>query len=155
MVTAAALLWAAIGAAFLHAAIDGSTIAGWGQVLIGIAAVIAAMAGLFNGRRIKAVEGKADVAAGKAGVAAEHAADAAKDSATAVRTLGPENGKTLQQLLHETHNAVVRIEGFEEYQHDRNHKIINAISELGLSQHVIVAVCERLLDKLNEEQENP
>lgn len=122
---------------------DGDSVAGWGQVLIGVAAVIAALAGLRNGSRIKAAEVKADVAAVKADAAAAHAETAAVTGAGVAESIGPANGANVLQLLHE-------IKSFESYQHQRNHDLLRALSELSLGMPVVMALAERLLAKLNE-----
>lgn len=131
----------AVGAV-LVGGIDGNTVAGFGQVLIGLAAVIAALAGLRNGQRIKAADAKAEVAA-------VSASDAAAYSATAVRTLGPENGKTLRAVLDQQSSVLSEIKGFEEYQHQRNHDILAGLTRIDMSMPVLVHVLEKLLARLD------
>lgn len=150
MGVAAVVFWLA-GVA-LMGGIDGATVAGWGQVLIGVAAVIAALAGLRNGKRIN--DAKAEAA-----TAAVVASEAAVNTATVVRTLGPENGKTLRQVLEqqnavlaETHLAVEKVVEFHEYQRTRNHSILNALGELSVAVPLLVELSERLLAKLNEQE---
>jgi hypothetical protein len=146
----AVVLW--VGGVALKGGIDPATINGFGTLLVGVAAVIAAFAGLRNGRKINAADAKA-------AVAASNAYEAAENTATVVRTLGPENGKTLREILDqqnavlaETHLAVEKVVEFHEYQRTRNHDVLDKLSELSVSVPLLAELCGRLLDKLNEEE---
>lgn len=129
--------------------IDGDSIAGIGQVLIGLAAVIAALAGLRNGQRIRDVSVKAKDASDKAETAAVHASDAASNSAAAVRTLGPENGKTLREILDQQTAVLHEIQGFEKYQHGRNHEVLGELAVLKATTPTLLRAVEMLIEKLN------
>lgn len=128
----------------------GNTLTGIGQALLGIAAAIAAVASLLNGRGIKDAKTKAGVAAELATVSAENSAAAASSSAAAAATLGPVNGHTVLELLNEIHVLLARVTTFEEYQHSRNHDILNAVAALAGSVPTLLAAVEQLIDKLKE-----
>jgi hypothetical protein len=134
--------------------IDGDTVAGVGQVLIGLAAVIAALAGLRNGQRIRDVSVKAKAASEKAETAAVHASDAASNSATAVRTLGPENGKTLREILDQQTAVLSEVRDFEQYQHGRNHAVLGELAVLKATTPTLLRAVEMLIARLDE-TENP
>jgi hypothetical protein len=114
----------------------GDTLTGFGQLFLGLAATVAAVASLVNNRRI----GDAKV---KAGEAAQLATVASQHSASAAAALGPANGHTVLELLAE-------IRDFEEYQHGRNHDILNELTHLKASTPMLLDAVERLIAKLRE-----
>lgn len=123
---------------------------GWGSLLVGIAAVIAAVAGLMNRQGLKRVDRKADTAAGLAEVSATHAAEAATNTAAVVRTLGPENGQTLRDVLEKNTALLAEVVKFEEYQHRRNHDMLAGIAQVQLAVPTLVAAIERLMSRIND-----
>lgn len=97
----------------------GDLLGGVGQLFVGLAAAVAAIASWLNGRKAK------------------------DSSAEAAKALGAANGTTVLALLHE-------IKGFEEYQHGRNHDLLNAIARLEVATPLLIQTLERLIGRLDE-----
>lgn len=137
MVTAA-ILWTLVSAAYGSSALrvmtgSGDPLSGLGDFLVGLAAAIAAISSWLNSRKAKA-----------------NAADAKDSSAAAAQALGPANGITVLELLHRNQAVLDEIKRFEEYQHGRNHDVLNELTQLKLAIPLVRDVGQRLLDKLKE-----
>jgi hypothetical protein len=151
------------GVALSHGVVEGLT--GFGQLLVGVAALIAALAGLRNMRSLGHVKStaaevatKADAAVDRAEDAAAAAARAATTSAGVAEAIGPPNGRTIQEVLTqlEANQAEIKraedeIHSFQEYQRTRNHSILGELTEIKLAIPLLIELAERLLLKLNEE----
>lgn len=143
-----AVLAFAAGEALIHHVFGSAVsdaLSGVGQFLIGLAAAVAAVSGMRNGRKLTHANRNAEVAADRAVVAANKADVAATVSADLSKSIGPSNGTNVLQLLHE-------IKAFEEYQHNRNHDILAGLSQLGVATPLLMSLLERVADLLQAEQ---
>lgn len=102
----------------------GETASGVGQFFVGLAALFAAAGSWMNNRKI-----------GRGIDAVKEGAAKADDVAKAV---GPANGTTVLELLKQ-------IKAFEEYQHGRNHDVINHLEKLVLAVPLLTALAEQLI----------
>lgn len=116
--------------AVLRASAGDSKLADVGQLLVGVAAVVAAVAGLTNGRRLTHVQRKA--------------ASAAKATSNLSAAVGAPNGTSVLDLLHE-------IKAFEEYQHGRNHDVLAALAVLRAATPTLIEAIDRLIARLDQE----
>lgn len=125
----------------------GDTLIGVGQLLLGVAAVVASGASLVtvvaNNRKIdRSIEA---VEVGTQKTVAVAAAVGTPDGTTIVEVLDE-----LHKLLAAMHELLERIIGFEEYQHVRNHDVLNHLTALRSSVPVLAGAAERLLTRLKE-----
>lgn len=127
MVTAAAAGWLIVSVAYSARAVNaGDKLSGLGDLLVGVAAAVAAVSGWWNSRKAKA------------------------NSAEAVRSLGAPNGTTVIELLHRIDDLLTEIRTFENYQHGRNHDVLNRLTTLSATVPVLQELAERLLTRLKE-----
>lgn len=127
----------------------GDPLIGTGQLLLGIAAVIASAASLvtvlMNNRKID--NAQVGITATK-----NKAVEAATNSATAVASIDEHSALLdgIQSILDEIRAVVGEIKNFETYQHTRNHDLLGILSELKGSTLLLIEIAERLLAKLKE-----
>lgn len=148
----APLLTALVGLVLEAVAVDslgaGDTLVGFGQLLLGLAAMLASAASLvtvlMNNRKIDR------------GI--EHVKVGTKKTEAVSKAVGSANGTSvldgldvMQAILDEIRSAVDEIKQFETYQHTRNHDVIGLLSELKGSILLLIELAERLLAKLRED----
>lgn len=131
---------------------DGLDLGGVGNLLVGVSALLVAGTGVRSNRKLTQVQGTVNKVEGAATTAAAAATDAKVLSAEAVVSLGPSNGADVLTSLSQIGTVLAEIKTFEEYQHGRNHDILNALTVIRAAVPMLLTSLERLVEILERRE---